>query len=143
MIPHEHNQFGNHSYIESQLKRQQSSDPPYIRMLTSSWEVASTAVEDINAMSELAISETSSGIDMKGGSTDSSTYATVRSEDTNTSTIANISPDEDDPLRNPPSVIDDERPLSVHSISSVSVRNQTFLHFPDTFFTLAIIHNCS
>ena len=136
MIPHDRNQYGNNSYIESQLKRNQS-DPPYIRMLTSPWEIASNAVEDINAMQELAISETSSGIDMKGGSTDSSTYTghgTVRSEDTNISTIANISPDEDDPLRNPPSVIDDERPLSVHSISSVSVRKNIFTFSDNCFY---------
>ena len=122
MIPHDHNEYANNLYIESQLKRNQS-DPPYIRMLTSPWAIASNAVEDLNAMQD--ISDTSSGIDMKLGSTDSSTYtgpATVRSEDTNTSTNTNISPDEDDPLQNPPSEIDDDRPLSVHSMSSVSVR---------------------
>ena len=122
MIPHVHNEYANNSYIESQSKLNQS-DPPYIRMLTSPWAIASNAVEDLNAMQD--ISDTSSGIDMKLGSTDSSTYtgpATVRSEDTNTSTNTNISPDEDDPLQNPPSEIDDDRPLSVHSMSSVSVR---------------------
>ena len=122
MIPHDHNEYANNSYIESQLKRNQS-DPPYIRMLTSPWAIASNAVEDLNAMQD--ISDTSSGIDMKAGSTDSSTYtgpATVRSEDTNTSTNTNIYPDEDDTLQNPPSDLDDDRPLSVHSMSSVSVR---------------------
>ena len=122
MIPHDHNEYANNSFIESQLKRNQS-DPPYIRMLTSPWSIASNAVEDLNAMQD--ISDTSSGIDMKAGSTDSSTYtgpATVISEDTNTSTNTNISPDEDDTLQNPPSELDDDRPLSVHSMSSVSVR---------------------
>ena len=122
MIPHDHNEYANNLYIESQLKRNQS-DPPYIRMLTSPWAIASNAVEDLNAMQD--ISDTSSGIDMKAGSTDSSTYtgpATVRSEDTNTSTNTNIYPDEDDTLQNPPSDLDDDRPLSVHSMSSVSVR---------------------
>ena len=121
MIPHDHNEYANNLYIESQLKRNQS-DPPYIRMLTSPWAIASNAVEDLNAMQD--ISDTSSGIDMKAGSTDSSTYtgpATVRSEDTNTSTNTNIYPDEDDTLQNPPSDLDDDRPLSVHSMSSVSV----------------------
>ena len=123
MIPHNHNQYENSiSYIQpQQLKRISSSDPPYVRMLTSPWDVASNAVEDINAMQELlSLSETSSGIDMKGGSIDSS--LTMRSQDTNTSTLANISLDEDDLLQNPSSIIDDERSLSVHSISSVSVR---------------------
>ena len=122
MIPHDHNEYANNLYIESQLKRNQS-DPPYIRMLTSPWAIASNAVEDLNAMQD--ISDTSSGIDMKAGSTDSSTYTgpgTVISEDTNTSTNRNISPDEDDTLQNPPSELDDDRPLSVHSMSSVSVR---------------------
>ena len=120
---HNQNQYkGNISYMESQELKRKQSDPPYIRMLTSPWAVASTAVEDINAMQDfLSMSETSSGIDMKSGSTTSST--TIRSEGTNTSTLANISlDDEDDRLENSPSMIDDERSLSVHSISSVSVR---------------------
>ena len=132
MISHDHNQSEtNLSYIESQEelhnKKSSLSDPPYIRMLTSPWEVAYNAVEDINSIQELSsLSETSSGIDMKTGSTTESS-TTIRSEDTNTSTLANISLDEDDPLQNPPSAIDDERPLSVHSISSVSVRKQLVL----------------
>ena len=132
MISQNHNQAEtNLSYIEVQEetfnKKSSSSDPPYIRMLTSPWEVSINAVEDINAMQELSsLSETSSGIDMKSGSTTESS-TTIRSEDTNTLTLANISLDEDDPLQNPPSVIDDERPLSVHSISSVSVRKQLVL----------------
>ena len=132
MNPHDRNDYGNNTYIESLLNHYEShirnqSDPPYIRMLTSSWEIASNAIEDFNAMQD--ISETSSGIDMKGGSTDSSTNtgpATVRSEDTNISTITNISPDEDDFLQNTPIEIDDERPLSVHSMSSVSVSPAIF-----------------
>ena len=97
-------------------------------MLTSPWEVASNAVEDINAIQELSsLSETSSGIDMKGGSSVTDSSTTIRSEDTNTSTLANISLDDDDPLQNSPSVMDDERSLSVHSISSVSVRKQLVL----------------
>ena len=120
---HNQNQYkGNISYMEPQELKRKQSDPPYIRMLTSPWAVASTAVEDINAMQDfLSMSETSSGIDMKSGSTTSST--TIRSEGTNTSTLANISlDDDDDRMENSPSVIDDERSLSVHSISSVSVR---------------------
>ena len=120
---HYQNQYqGNISYMESHELKIKQSDPPYIRMLTSPWAVASTAVEEINAMQDfLSMSETSSGIDMKSGSTTSST--TIRSEGTNTSTLANISlDDDDDRLENSPSVIDDERSLSVHSISSVSVR---------------------
>ena len=120
MTPHgSHNQYGSSiSYLESHLKRKPSSDPPYIRMLTSPWDVASNAVEDINAMQELlSLDETSSGIDMKSGSTTDSAI-TIRSEDTNTSTLANISLDEDN--------IDDERSLSVHSICSVSVRTSLF-----------------
>ena len=132
MISQNHNQSEtNLSYIESQEelhnKKSSLSDPPYIRMLTSPWEVAYNAVEDINSIQELSsLSETSSGIDMKSGSTTESS-TTIRSEDTNTSTLANISLDEDDPLQTPLSVIDDERPLSVHSISSVSVRQQLVL----------------
>ena len=135
MIPQNSNQYqSNISYIESQqLTRKPSSDPPYIRMLTSPWEVASNAVEDINAIQELSsLSETSSGIDMKGGSSVTDSSTTIRSEDTNTSTLANISLDDDDPLQNSPSVMDDERSLSVHSISSVSVRKYcfSFVQFP-------------
>ena len=125
MIPENSSQYeGNISFIETQqLKRKPSPDPPYIRMLTSSWEIASNAIEDINAIPELSsLSETSSGIDMKGESSITGSSSTLRSEDTNTSTLANISLDEDDSLQNLASVMDDERSLSVHSISSVSVR---------------------
>ena len=93
---HNQNQYkGNISYMEPQESKRKQSDPPYIRMLTSPWAVASTAVEDINAMQDfLSVSETSSGIDMKSGSTTSST--TIRSESTNTSTLANISLDDEE-----------------------------------------------
>ena len=123
MLPPDGKQYVSNPYIDSQLKGNQS-DPPYIRMLTSPPEIATSAIEDINAMQDFSISETSSGVDMTCGSSTYTGQATVRSEDTNNSTTTNISYDDDDRLQNSASVIDDERPLSVHSISSVSVRNK-------------------
>ena len=129
MIDHngeEHNQYDIPPTNQLSLEQPKlsQSNPPYVRMLTSSWAVASSAVKDINEMQDvLAQSETSSGIaDMKGGtSTDSSTGPiTVRSEDTTytSTTLTNMSHDDEDGLIE----LDDEGSLSIHSMSSVSVR---------------------